>query len=219
VRLRRTVLVAVAATVVIVAGGIESAPAASTLVPTFATWTSGTVGSIGATGFTTSTASSLADFDLSTADYDPPGSDAQTTTNWSSDATLTVTFDAAITDVAVYFKYLRGADASGPTSYELSSTGGCTWSIQSGLTSTSLSGTTFTTTGFSFDDGILLCSGTVTSLTLTPTGGSGSNEAMTLATLTAPTPTTSSSSTTSTTATTTPSAAVAADTVEPTFTG
>jgi hypothetical protein len=224
---RSKVLLSGAAATTFVVGvvGIAGPAPAEPFSPTLAEWSSSTSGTVGTTAFSVSVGgdTDLSDFDFSIPAFDPPGGAEQEATEWESNEAITVTFEAAVTNPAFYVRYLRGSDADGPDAYALSAGGGtCTWSIQSGMGDVALAGTTFSVEGAGFLDGILLCSGTVSSITLTPTGGSDSYQALTVATLEDLAPTTTSTTTaptSSTTSTTAVTGAVSAVVVTPTFTG
>ena len=197
--------------------------ATSTLVPTFATWTSGTTGSLGTVDITVTSGYStvITPFDLDIPAFDPAGGSSvdMLNTNYQQSGALDIAFSAPVTNLAVYFRYMRGT-TQGFSLYEVSPTGTGTWSIESGLSGggsstihcehfIDISGTTS-----DYLDGIVIFNGTLTALHIDGPNGTGGDQALTFATLAAPPAPTTTLATTTTAA---PSTTVAVGQLSPSF--
>jgi hypothetical protein len=193
----------------VIATGIPApSRATSTLVPTFATWSTGTTGTLGAATISVSSAGSttLQSFDFDFSDFDPQGPNSLDTLNYAADSSFDVTFDVPVTNLAIYYRYMRGT-TNGFTSFEMNAGAASgTWSVLSGLSGASMvcnyylniSGTTDT-----FLNGIVMFTGTLTSIHFASIGGANSNgQALTFATLAEPPAPTTSTTLAATTTTT-----------------
>lgn len=157
---------------------------------TFVTWTSPTSGSVNSVTVTATYSQgspSLANFDLSGANFNPAGGASQQMVDYSVNSAITWTFSSAVTNLDLYALYWRGTASGigGPSNgrYVFSATP----TIQSGLSGASIvtpgSGNPYLQVGSSgFYSGILRFSGPITSLTMyAPTGASPSGQLYTLA--------------------------------------
>ena len=193
--------VAIVFTIGAVSSAVVTSASATTYTPTFASWGSSSSGAIGSTTITVSSALAKVPFAVAFtgANFVPAASltDALDIGNTSG---VAMTFGSALTNPALYLKGFEGQ--SGPVgvdSYSLSTSGGsCTWSIVSGFAGASISGSTLTLADGSTNNGIVLCTGSTSGITVSPIGSGQSRPAqMTLATLAEnPDPTTSTSTTT-----------------------
>ena len=226
-RLLSRSLVLLGAAGLIVTGLVAGAPPAPaiTYTPTFTAWSSGSNGTIGSVSvtLTNNPYSTLTDRDLSGANYVPAGSATQKMSMVEAKAATTISFSSPVTNPALYVKYLRGAATQG-MDYALSSTGGsCTWSIQSGLTGASITGSTLIPQATGYGDGVILCAGTVSSFTIDGSADAGAGGAydITVAALVDPNAPSSSTTTTTVDPVTTSSSTTppAIDPLAPTFTG
>lgn len=194
---------------------VSSSPAnAISYSPTFSTVTStgipSSTGTVGTVNFTISTTNGMTNMNLASSAFVPSGPSLLAGFSVRSLNNVPVAFSGAVENPAFYLQDFPDA-GSQPASYTLSSTGGsCTWSILSGLTGASLSGNTLTKAPAQSgpSNGILLCTGTVTGMTM-ETVGATSNTLfkVAIATLAEIVPTTT---------TTVPASE---DPVAPTFTG
>ena len=185
---------------------------------TFASWSDGSNGTIGSTAITTSTLGKVPiSVNFSGTDFDPAGSSLGAL-DIGNTYGVSMAFGSALVNPAFYLKYFEGKSTfAGVQSYTLASTGGsCTWTIVSGFSSASITGSTLTLADDSVNNGIILCTGSVTGISIAAIGSGQARPAqVTLATLAAipdPSPTTTTSTTTTTTSTT-------IDPVAPAFTG
>jgi hypothetical protein len=193
----------------VIATGIPApSRATSTLVPTFATWSSGTTGTLGAANISVSSVGSTIiqslDFDLS--DFDPQGPNSLDTLNYAADSSFEVTFDVPVTNLAIYYRYMRGT-TDGFTSFEMNSGAASgTWSVLSGLSGASMVCNYYlniSSTTNAYLDGIVKFTGTLTSIHFGSIGGTTSSlQALTFATLEEPPAPTTSTTLAQTTTTT-----------------
>ena len=207
----------------VIATGIPApSRATSTLVPTFATWSSTTSGSLGSSNFTvtgsqvgTSSIRSILGFDDPA--FDPAGPATIDTLNYESSSSFDVTFDSPVTNLAIYYRYMRGT-GEGYTSYEMNAgpaTG--TWSVLSGFAGATTVCNYYldiSATSDAFLNGIVLFTGTLSAIHFASIGGTNTSaQALTFATLAEPPAPTTSTTLAATTSTT----IVNADPVTPSF--
>lgn len=178
-RALRRVLALVGSTALLTAAIMQasSSPAnAISYSPTFSTMTSLSIpsatGTVGTVNFTISTTNGMTNMNLASSAFVPSGPSLLGGFSIRSLNNVPVAFSGAVENPAFYLQDFPDA-ATQPSSYTLSSTGGsCTWSILSGLTGASLSGNTLTKAPAQSgpSDGILLCTGTVTGMTMETVG-------------------------------------------------
>ena len=207
----------------VIATGIPApSRATSTLVPTFATWSSATSGSLNSIGFTiTGTRVSGSNLDSSFGfddpAFDPAGPATIETLNYEANSSFDVTFDSPVTNLAIYYRYLR-ATTDGFTSFEMNAGAASgTWSVLSGLSGASLVCNYYLDVSSTTDmllNGIVLFTGTLSAIHFASIGGTNpSLQALTFATLAEPPAPTTSTTLAATTSTT----IVNADPVTPSF--
>ena len=171
---------------------VVAAPASSTpaYVPTFADFTSATAGTLGTATVTMSGPLGAPFVSLFTgSDFVPPAPSIVDVLAIEGSTPLTISFSTPVTNPALYLLALPPYPAS--ATLDLASTGGtCTWSILSGLTGLTLTGTALSAPTASAS-GIVLCTGTVSSISMTPSSSTSSpaaNYTMALAAMFDPTP-------------------------------
>ncbi len=217
----RKTLIATFTVVGLVVGTLfVSGPAASTIsyVPTFATFagTPFTTGALGSANITVSSgAFNKEDTSIPPTNWVPTNAPLPINTlAFVVTSVVTFSFSEPVTNPALYLVNLP-SQSDDLDALDLSSTGGtCTWSKQSGFLLGSLTGSTFVPANDYSEGGVLLCSGTVSSITITPTASGSEAYSVGLASLIDPSSTTTTSTIDPTT-TTTP----AVDPVVPEFTG
>lgn len=210
-RTRTTVVVLGVATLVLgVSAPAPVAQAAPAVTPaataTFATWTGtmgdnayGTLGSVGVeVGFTGPDGSlpawgpAIVSQDLSNpGSYNPAGGPTQDTIDYSGrPGSVTINFDAPVTNLAIYTYAFRGP--FGPEAYALNATGSGDWVRVSG--NGELAGSVLLSDTMSFINGVFVFAGTLTELEIETLGdfdccGSQAFTLATLDTVTYPAPT------------------------------
>jgi len=186
-------LAAIAAVATLALGtspGLAGGVTPQTATPTFATWSSEFVGTLGVANVEVTydgpEFASTGPLDLSVTEfYNPPGSLTQVGLEYSIRAgSITFTFDAPVTNVAVYAYYFRTPDTDGPPAYALTTDGEGSWVRVSG--DGLVAGSELLPGGSRFIQNILVFDGTITELTIGTVGDCtdcGSFQGLTLATL------------------------------------
>lgn len=169
----------------------------------FATYNSGTSGSLAGNSFVVTTNQNscgtnyfpaLNTANFSGTDYNPPGTAVGSALGVRVCMNPTVTFSRPQINLDVYLAGFRGPNVGGRSNYRLVASDGSSgsWSIQSGLTTATLTNNTLSA-GPTFNNGILRYTGTLTGFTVIAEGATSDNassQLITLATVgTAPVPT------------------------------
>jgi hypothetical protein len=125
----------------------------------------------------------ILNYDMSTADYNPyPLSASQFSLDYSFDVNWTATFSAPVPNLMLYCKFWRGPN-NGPVDpptfdYEFDQP----FTIVSGMANCSISGNTLVVPSTIFQDGILMFTGPVSTLSvLSNNGNSASRQGLTFA--------------------------------------
>jgi len=208
--LRRRPLVALAATAILAFVAVGAVPATAAPPPqAFATFSALGVGDLDGTPFVLSGCglAPVGSSDLSGPDFVPAGTASEPTVSCAGPWSLTLELDAPVTDLSIYLVNAPFAVCEDGV-YTFGGEGVVSTTIASGLTSSTLSGSTLTIPFESVNSGVVRLTGTITSVTITSDARAGALGSLTFGTPHVEPPTTTT--TPATTATPVPDPDVAA---------
>jgi len=163
---------------------------AAITTPKFATYNSTTTGYLGdpssdpyAVAFTTVGLGNTLNWNFGGSSFSPPSVGA-VPARWENTSRSYIEYDfgiVTITELAVYFHFLRPTSASGPTNWTITAGGTVSCSISAGLGGATLVANTLTPHPDNYISGSLLCTGSFTSIRFTNNGSLLGIDALTIA--------------------------------------